>query len=130
MDRTGEANLARSLATMSVLGFSTPSFSFGTDIVLPVDSNRQLREVLLSNVEEADGKSRASRRGNRDALAARVLGKFADVFVPEVRLVRVRTKCHSSCRSGGDYSLNCSQAWGYPGEGSDGNAVLDIQHFH
>lgn len=85
VDRIGEANLARVLATMSVLGFSTPSFSFGTDVLLPVDSNQQLRDVLLSNTKALDRKRRTS--SARDMLAVSALGKFNDVFVPEVRLV-------------------------------------------
>eukprot|EP00752_Nemacystus_decipiens_P004759 g4334.t1 len=82
VDRIGEANLTRVMATMLVLGFSTPSFSFGTDIMLPVYSNQQLRDVLLSTTEEAGLEGRTST--DRDLLAVHTLGKFADVFVPEV----------------------------------------------
>eukprot|EP00903_Cladosiphon_okamuranus_P008170 g7869.t1 len=82
VDRIGEANMARVLATMSVLGFSSPSFSFGTDVLLPVDSNQQLRDVLLSDTTAFDRKDRTST--DRDLQAVRALDKFNDVFVPEV----------------------------------------------
>lgn len=71
---------------MSVLGFSSPSFSFGMDIMLPVDINRQLRDVLLSDPSTVGGagKARAVRGREREALAVRELGKYPGVFVPEV----------------------------------------------
>ena len=81
----GEASLRRTLATMSVLGFSSPSFSFGMDIMLPVDTNKQLRDVLLSNPEAVGGKGRVVRGRESEVLAVRELGKYAGVFVPEVR---------------------------------------------
>lgn len=94
VDRIGEANLARVMATMSVLGFSTPSFSFGTDIMLPVDSNQQLRDLLLSTTEEGEAglEDRTSR--DKDLLAVRTLGKFANVFVPEVSRATAPSSLH------------------------------------
>lgn len=70
---------------MSVLGFSSPSFSFGMDIMLPVDTNRELRDVLLSDPEATGGKARAARGREREVLAVRELGTYPGVFVPEVR---------------------------------------------
>lgn len=84
--------MARVMATMSVLGFSTPSFSFGTDIMLPVHSNQQLRDLLLSTTEEGEAGLEGRTSRDKDLLAIRTLGKFADVFVPEVRLVRPRAR--------------------------------------
>lgn len=83
MSRIGEASLRRTLATMSVLGFSSPSFSFGMDIMLPVNVNQQLRDVLLSDPETVRGKGREKMK--QDLQAIRALGKFHGVFVPEVR---------------------------------------------
>lgn len=71
--------MRRTLATMSVLGFSSPSFSFGMDIMLPVHTNGQLRDLLLSDSEET-GKGL-----DRESQAVRALGKYSGVFVPEVR---------------------------------------------
>ncbi len=72
------------MATMSVLGFSSPSFSFGMDIMLPVGVNQQLRDLLLSDPEAAGPKGQAS-TADRDVLAVKALKKFPGVFVPEVR---------------------------------------------
>ncbi|CBN75425.1 expressed unknown protein [Ectocarpus siliculosus] len=76
--RVGEASIRRALATMSVLGFSSPSFSFGMDIMLPVHTNGQLRELLLSD-PGATGKGL-----DRESQAVHALGKYSGVFVPEV----------------------------------------------
>lgn len=83
---------------MSVLGFSSPCFSFGTDIMLPVDTNRQLRNLLLSNAEGGNGKDRKRNDRSGDALAIRSLEKFTGVFVPEVVLVRVVVGVRVQCK--------------------------------
>ncbi|CAM9604376.1 unnamed protein product [Scytosiphon promiscuus] len=82
VSRIGEASVRRTLATMSVLGFSSPSFSFGMDIMLPVNVNQQLRDVLLSDPDAVRGKGRENMK--QDVQAIRALGKFRGVFVPEV----------------------------------------------
>lgn len=87
------------MATMSVLGFSSPSFSFGMDIMLPVGINQQLRDLLLSDPDAAAGvKGRASVK-DRDVLAVKALQKFKGVFVPEVRLASTRRQTVRRMRS-------------------------------
>lgn len=75
--------MRRAMTTTSVLGFSSPSFSYNTDIMLPVGVNQQLRDVLLSELEAAGLHGRASMK-DRDVLVVRTLQKFEGVFVPEV----------------------------------------------
>lgn len=36
------------MGTTSLLGYHAPSFTYGTDLILPPDINPQLRKILLS----------------------------------------------------------------------------------
>lgn len=80
MDRVGKAREKKALAAMLVLGFKSPSFSVRTDIILPVDVNRELRNFLLSDPTTV--KDRVSKNG--DAQAINALGNVPGVYVPEV----------------------------------------------
>ncbi|CAM9790044.1 unnamed protein product [Ectocarpus fasciculatus] len=80
LDRVGKAREKKALAAMLVLGFKSPSFSVRTDIILPVDVNRELRNFLLSDPTTV--KDRVSKNG--DAQAIHALGKVPGVDVPEV----------------------------------------------
>lgn len=83
ISRVGQASVDRALATTKVLGFSSPSFSFGMDIMLPAETNQQLRDVLLSDGEAKRKRGRASL--SEDTRALHTIGAFEGVFVPEVR---------------------------------------------
>lgn len=80
LDRVGEARKKKALAAMTVLGFKSPSFSFGIDVILPGDVNRELRNFLLS--DPATVKDDVSTSG--DSQAVHALGKVPGVHVPEV----------------------------------------------
>ncbi|CAM9733800.1 unnamed protein product, partial [Laminaria digitata] len=90
VERVGQASIDRTLATMSVLGFSSPSFSFGMDIVLPAEINQQLRDFVLMSDRGSGGGDKAllRKRGRTrledDARAVRAIGEVDGVFVPEV----------------------------------------------
>lgn len=50
--RTSMEHSEQARQTTAVLGFNAPSFTFGTDLMLPVGANAELREELvLSSVE-------------------------------------------------------------------------------
>lgn len=93
VERVGQASIDRTLATMSVLGFSSPSFSFGMDIMLPAEINQQLRDfVVMSDgaggsggEEEEQQRKRGRTRLDEDARAIRAIGEVDGVFVPEVQ---------------------------------------------
>lgn len=82
VDRVGAYSVDRTLATTSVLGFSSPSFSFGMDIILPAEINQQLRDVLLSDPNA--GTSRGKPDSNPEVRAVRAMDEFKGTFIPEV----------------------------------------------
>lgn len=90
LDRVDEPVKERALATTSVLGFNSPSFSFGTDIVLPAEINQQLRDVILTakQVNNMRKKKRSLNDADpkRDAEAVRGLAGIKNLYVPEVRV--------------------------------------------
>ena len=46
VEKTSEAHANRALASAMILGFQSPSFTFGTDLILPVEANERLRQKL------------------------------------------------------------------------------------
>lgn len=82
VDRVGVYSVERTLATTSVLGFSSPSFSFGMDIMLPAEINQELRDVLLSDPNA--GTSRGKPDSNPEVRAVRAMDEFKGTFIPEV----------------------------------------------
>ncbi|CBJ32752.1 hypothetical protein Esi_0364_0009 [Ectocarpus siliculosus] len=42
------SNALRATISTLILGFNAPSFTYGTDLILPADTNAELRKVLLS----------------------------------------------------------------------------------
>lgn len=72
-----DAEVARQ--TTEVLGFKAPSFTHGTELMLPVGANAELREELISGLE-LDGEA------EEDA-AFRVIESFDNVSVPQVNLL-------------------------------------------
>lgn len=87
-ERVDEGNQKRVRATTAVLGFGSPSFSYGTDLLLPAEMNTQLRGLLLA------GHKPEMTRGDEDDddeiddgdLATRIITGFRGVSVPEVDL--------------------------------------------
>ena len=67
-----------------MLGFEAPTFTCGTDLMLPVRANADLREVLAS-----DAKTKV---GDKDDVAATALAKLGEIkdvsAVPQVCTVR------------------------------------------
>lgn len=91
LDRAHETSLARMKASTSVLGFRTPLFSFGTDIILPSCTNQQLRDVLLSDKSVREGAKISDDEDEMlddDTLALETIAGFNGVYIPEVRRAR------------------------------------------
>lgn len=110
LDRVDQANVDIAKVTTSVLGFKSPSFSFGTDIVLPADTNHLLRDVLLSEKEGASGKKGGRKRrvnrhkealllseSDKDAVVLGILSDFTGAYIPEVLLEEVIYMCVFLC---------------------------------
>lgn len=47
VSRVSRAHVKRSMASALLLGFQPPSFTFGTDLILPVEANEHLRVKLI-----------------------------------------------------------------------------------
>ncbi|CAM9729877.1 unnamed protein product [Scytosiphon promiscuus] len=82
-ERLDDFHLKRTQATTSVLGFRSPSFSYGTDLFLPAWINRRLRHLLVAG---ADGSSRAWERTKEEEqqLAVSLVLETEDAHVPEL----------------------------------------------
>lgn len=50
--RSGTVDRALASQTAAVLGFESPSFTFNTDLFLPVGANAELREFLMAGGEQ------------------------------------------------------------------------------
>ncbi|CAM9477738.1 unnamed protein product [Ectocarpus sp. 8 AP-2014] len=86
----------RAAGSAVLLGFTTPSFTYGTDLILPAETNGQLRAVLHTKeklnelvVVQAQGKHRRSRRklGFMFEYLASVAHSHRDsatIYIPEV----------------------------------------------
>lgn len=86
----------RGAGSAVLLGFTTPSFTYGTDLILPAETNEQLRAVLHMKeklnelvVVQAQGKHRRSRRklGFMFEYLASVAHSHRDsatIYIPEV----------------------------------------------
>lgn len=69
--RTSMEHSEQARQTTAVLGFNAPSFTFGTDLMLPVGANAELREELvLSSAEGLEGETAATDAAVWDAEAA------------------------------------------------------------
>lgn len=79
-ERVGAGNQQRVRATTAVLGFGSPSFTYGTDLMLPVEVNGQLRSLLLSGHRP----STPSIQTDEAEVALGIIASFEGVFVPEV----------------------------------------------
>lgn len=72
-----DAEVARQ--TTEVLGFKAPSFTHGTELMLPVGANAELRAELISGLE-LDGE-------DEEDAAFRVIESFDNISVPQVSFV-------------------------------------------
>lgn len=93
IERVGKANILRALATTRLLGFHAPSFTFGTDLILPANTNAQLRNLLLPAVLSSP--DFPERIGNVDEMEIGLLEDYVSavnishhlqskIFLPEV----------------------------------------------
>lgn len=89
-------NAARAMGSVAVLGFATPTFTYGSDLILPADMNGQLRAVLGAKERQTaqtkaavatDAKDQIERMYAHLALVADLHRGYASIYVPEVRLV-------------------------------------------
>ena len=79
--RTSLEHSEQARQTTAVLGFNAPSFTFGTDLMLPVAANAELREELvLLNVESVDGENTTT----DEAVWAAVATLDDNVSMPQV----------------------------------------------
>lgn len=53
VDRVDRGHLLRSLATTTLLEYHAPSFTYGTDLILPSETNFNLRQVILERTKAA-----------------------------------------------------------------------------
>lgn len=80
-ERVDEGSRQRVRATTAVLGFGSPSFSYGTDLILPVELNAELRKLLLAGHRaQVD-----NHNGDEADLATRIIASFEGIYVPEVK---------------------------------------------
>eukprot|EP00903_Cladosiphon_okamuranus_P021318 g19589.t1 len=98
-DSLAECN-RRATGTSILLGFSSPCFTVGTDLILPVEVNERLRDVLRSNhvlnrarhhhnAEGAQRTTSGDERGDDElteslASIAEIHREHATVYIPEV----------------------------------------------
>lgn len=78
------ASRASSRASSVLLGFESPLFTFGTDLILPSSVNEGLRELLLLD-DEGVTTTTESFAWADDDLALRRLAEVEHVSAPEVR---------------------------------------------
>ena len=80
------ASRASSRASSILLGFESPVFTFGTDLILPPNVNSDLRDMLLA----AETMTTASSKewNDDDELAVKRLSEVEGASAPEVRAER------------------------------------------
>lgn len=98
----------RAMATGILLGFSSPCFTFGSDLILPAETNELLRETLRSNQAlqlarvQQNGRKAEQHRQENDvddeltgglASIAEIHGEYATVYIPEVWAERCVMMC-------------------------------------
>lgn len=77
------ASRASSRASSILLGFESPLFTFGTDLMLPSFINNEVRELLLLD-EGSMATTAASFTSGDDEHALNILADGDDIFAPEV----------------------------------------------
>ena len=89
--RVDQQHARRVLGSTAILGFESPCFTYGTDLILPVEINGRLRAVLKKN-QEADDR-RGEGQGLDETDAFRYLAStesknlpHVTIYIPEVCL--------------------------------------------
>ncbi|CAM9750544.1 unnamed protein product [Ectocarpus sp. 4 AP-2014] len=86
-------NAARAMGSVIVLGFATPTFTYGSDLILPAEINGQLRAVLGAKARlgaqtdaalPTNAKEETDRMYAHIALVADLHRGYASIYVPEV----------------------------------------------
>lgn len=78
----GYADRASTKASSGLLGFESPMFTFGTDLVLPSNVNEQLRDLLLKDDQSLRSAS-AGRWDDRER-TLELLAEVDNIDAPEV----------------------------------------------
>lgn len=97
IDVVGPENARRAMASTIILGFHSPSFTYGSDLILPAKTNGQLRDLLKRGIDKlgVDEEAMFVHPDDRDLYQ---LYRFLDtltsdhpydisIYIPEVRLV-------------------------------------------
>ncbi|CAN0197979.1 unnamed protein product, partial [Ectocarpus fasciculatus] len=86
-------NAARAMGSVIVLGFAAPTFTYGSDLILPAEINGQLRTVLVANERrgkqkdaalDTDAENQMKRVYTHLALVADLHRGYTSIYVPEV----------------------------------------------
>ncbi len=98
LDAVSEGNVRRAMGSTALLGISAPSFTYGTDLLLPAETNEQLRKVLRrsrDSEQKGGGESATGGGGSGEtqsfgehcAFLASIEAKhasYASIHIPEV----------------------------------------------
>ena len=78
------ASRASSRASSILLGFESPLFTFGTDLILPSFINSELRDLLVLDYDPTTTTASFT-SSSHDELALKLLAEVEDISAPEVR---------------------------------------------
>lgn len=124
--RVGEENAGQSRATTAILGFHSPSFTYGTDLILPAGINADLRQLLLSGAN-ASGKEEATEED--DERAMQLVAAVQGVSVPEVSrgfLEFVLQSPRVWTMQATAFGFFCSNTWGNTRGGNEVSIVSSM----
>eukprot|EP00903_Cladosiphon_okamuranus_P005533 g5510.t1 len=83
-ERLDEFHLKRTLAATELLGFGAPSFSYGTDVILPAWTNHRLRHFLVAGADRSRQEDRERTPEQEQELAISLVLETEDAHVPEL----------------------------------------------
>lgn len=105
ISQVGEEHARRSLTATALLGVQAPCFTFGSDLILPADTNAHLRQVLLSAAAALRGSQKLEDdpEGGYDYFDilqqfSKRLTSYHDMHV-STDVPEVRNNCRNSSRS-------------------------------
>lgn len=78
--RLSGQDAAMAQSSTSVLGFSAPSFTHASDLVLPATINAQLRELLLA------GQAAVAGEEDDNSRVVSILQRYPNAYVPQVNV--------------------------------------------
>lgn len=83
---TDELQSRRVEATKSLLGLEVPSFTYATDVVLPVSANEDLRIVLTELTAELDREpdDMVPLDNATELREGELLSAYSDIYLPQV----------------------------------------------